>query len=238
MSVAEAGNVKLRKEGRAEKASPAKESARERVSPHADEMAATTLARDALARERYEFLLKTIYALLGLLAVSLSGNIYFGLQETAYRYFAVDPQGGIREVEPLSRPIQSTTQVLNWSVDAIVRSLTIGFATYQQDMSNSKLFFTAAGWRGFEQALTQNGILDTIVAQKYVTHVVPTGAPVVIHSGNSADGFAWRIEMPIMVTFESASGRTNKSLTVEAVVVRRPETEHPSGLGISQIVAR
>lgn len=209
------------------------------VPAHHDERVATELARNALSRERYEFLLKTLFALLGLLCLSIVANIYFGLQKTEYRYFAVDPNGGISEVIPLERPIQSTTEVLNWTADAIVRSFTLSFANYQSQLNDSRIQFTDAGWTGFQEALSRNKILDTIITQKLVTSAVPASAPVVTASGIVENGrYGWRIQMPLIVTYESASGSQSQTFNVEAVVVRRPETENPRGLGIGQIIAR
>lgn len=211
----------------------------EPVSSHHDERVATTLSRNALSRERFEFLLRTLFVLMGLLFVSLSANIYFGLQEPKKFYFAVDPEGGITEVIPLERPIQSTTEVLNWAADSLVRSFTLSFANYQQQLSDNRNLFTEPGWTGFEAALSRNKILDTVIKQKLVTSAVPNGAPVVVSQGVVESGrYGWRIQMPLTVTYESASARTSQTFNVEAVVVRRPETENPRGLGIGQIIAR
>lgn len=208
-------------------------------SAHHDARVATSLSRNALQRERFEFLLRTLYVLLGLLGVSLSANIFFGLQTTQYRYFAVDPEGGIVEVVPLERPIQSTNEVLSWATDAIVQAYTLSFANYQQQLSDYRNLFTEPGWAGFEQALENNKILDTVIKQKLVTRAVPAGAPVIVSQGITQGGrYGWQIQLQLIVTYESASGRNSQTINVDALVVRRPESENPRGLGIGQIIAR
>jgi Macrophage killing protein with similarity to conjugation protein. len=211
----------------------------EPVSSHHDERVATALSRNALQRERFEFLLRTLFALFIILFLSVSANIYFGLQTTQYRYFATDPEGKITEVVPLERPIQSTTEVLNWATDAVVRSFTLSFANYQQQLADNRNLFTEPGWNGFEEALQRNRILDAIIKQQLVTTVVPSGAPVMVSQGIVEGGrYGWKLQVPLVITYESASGKNSQSLNVETIIVRRPESESPRGLGIGQIIAR
>lgn len=204
-----------------------------------DEMVATSISRNALSRERYEFMLRAMFVMLGILAVSVTGNIYYGLQETQYRYFAVDPEGGIREVVPLERPIQATHEVINWATDSIMQAFTLSFANYETQLADYRHLFTDTGWRGFREALERNRIIDTVVANQLVTSAAASGAPVVVSQGVGENGrYAWRIQLPIVMSYESASGRSNQAFMVEALIVRRPEIENPRGLGIGQIVAR
>lgn len=208
-------------------------------STHRDEAVATELSRNAFARERYEFLLRIIFVLFGLLALSLAANVFYGMRETKMRYFAVNPEGAVTEIQALDRPIQSVTQVRSWATDAIATSLTMSFANYQQQLADSRLLFTDPGWRSFENALKGSRILDTIITQQLVTSVVPEGAPVVKAQGVTDGGrYGWIIELPIVVTYESTSNKQSAKYLVTATVMRRPETENPSGLGIAQMLVK
>lgn len=209
------------------------------VESHRDERTATTLARDAFSREKYEFLLRTLFVLLGLLAVSLAVVVFLGVRETKMRYFAVDPEGGIREVMPLNRPLQSTSFVLNWGTEAVVKSLTLSFANYQQQLNENRLSFTDSGWRSFQDAMKRSKVLDTITAQQLVSTVVPSAAPVISRQGViDGGGYGWVVEIPVIITYESASQKMSNNQFVTATIVRRDESENPSGLGIAQFVVR
>ena len=208
--------------------------------PHHDEAVATEMSRNAFARERYEFLLRTLFAVLGVLAISVVANVFFGMRPVQVRYFATDPEGGIREVVPLERPIQTTNEVLNWATDSVIRSFTLNFANYQTQLNEYRLSYTDSGWRSFQDALQRSKVLDTIIKEQLATVAVPQGAPVVVSQGIIGEGsrYGWRIEFPLLLTFENVSGRHSETRNVELVVVRRPETENPRGLGIAQIFAR
>ena len=204
-----------------------------------DTAEATSYARDATSRARRRTLDKVTLVLCGLLGISVSANVWMGLQPTEYRYFAADSLGRIVPVTPLDEPVQSTAEVLDWFRIAVVESLTMSFTDYKVRLQSNKRFFTDAGWDSFKQAIERASLVETVQDRKLVTSVVPTGAPVILESNVLRNGrFGWRVEMPVLVSYESASTRETQKFTIVAVIVRRPEVESPRGLGISQIVAR
>jgi len=208
------------------------------VSPHADAAAATALARDSLARDRYEFLLKSIYLLIAALAISVVANVYLGTRPVQFRYFTTDPQGGIREILALNRPVQGVEEVLNWTTQVVTKSYSLSFANYAQQLDDLKNDYTDGGWLGYQQALTRAGFIDSLLNNQYVTSAVPQKAPVVVAEGLVNGVYGWRLQVPIIVTFQSASSQASQTINVEVTVVRRPETENPKGLGIAQIVSQ
>lgn len=208
------------------------------VSPHAEAAAATALARESLSRDRYEFLLKTIYMLIAALAGSVVANVYLGTRPVEFRYFTTDPQGGIREIIALNRPVQGVEEVLNWTTQVVTKAYSMSFANYAQQLDDIKPNFTDAGWRGYEQALARAGFLDTLLNNQYVTTAVPQKAPVIVAQGLVNGVYGWRLQVPLIVTFQSASSQSSQTVNVEVTVVRRPETENPKGLGIAQIVSQ
>lgn len=231
--------------GAGAKAGTAKAKRTKEASPKAsmdglwDAVEATQYARDAFTRARRKTLDKVTLGLCGLLALSVSANVWMGLQPTEYRYFAADSMGRVVPVTPLDEPVQSTAEVLDWFRIAVVESLTMSFTDHKVRLQANRRFYTDDGWESFEQALQRSAIVETVVDRKLVTSVVPTGAPVILESNVLRNGrFGWRVEMPVLVSYESASTRETQKYTIVAVIVRRPEVESPRGLGISQIVAR
>lgn len=209
------------------------------VESHLDEAAATALTRDAYNRERYVFQLRIIYVLLGILVLSILVNMWLALRPQEIRYFATDSLGQIRELTTLDRPIQSKTEVVNWVGNALTEAFTFSFATYQEQFGVSRLNFTEAGWAGFQLALQNRKIIDDIIANKYVASAAIRSAPVVTQEGITDNGrWGWKIEVPIIVAYESASAHLTQEFIAEVVVVRRPEVENPRGLGIAQIIAK
>jgi intracellular multiplication protein IcmL len=209
------------------------------VITHQDEAVATEMSRKAYARERYEFLLLTVYGLIGVLGVSVLANIWLALRPVEIRYFATDSQGQIRELTALDRPIQSKVEVVNWAADQVAYAFTFNFANYRETFEVAKNSFTEPGWKGFQNALAARKIIEDVTNNKYVSSAAIREAPVVVQEG-IADGsrWGWKIEVPLVVTYESASTHTTQTFIAEVVVVRRPESENPRGLGIAQIIAK
>ena len=207
--------------------------------PHRDEAVATHLARNAFARERYEFLLKTNFVTLAFLALSVVVNVFYGMREQRMEFFAVSPEGRVTPIQALDRPVQSIAQVRNWATEALLSSLTLSFANYKSQMNEYQLNFTDQGWRSYQEAMRNSKVIDTIIAQQLVTSAVATGAPVVKARGMSEGGrYGWQMEIPIVVTYESTSQKQQANYLIELTVVRRPESENPSGLGIAQILLK
>jgi intracellular multiplication protein IcmL len=208
------------------------------TSPHVEAAAGTELARNALSRQRYEFIMKVtsgVVCLAILLAVFI---VYLATRPVEYRYFTTDSRGGIREIVALNRPIQTDEEVLNWTTMAVTKAYSMSFANYGQQLNDLKANFNDAGWRGYEQALERAGFLDSLLKNQYVTSAVPRKAPVVVAKGTVNGVYGWRLQIPIIVTFTSASNSSSQEINVEVTVVRRHESENPSGLGIAQILSQ
>jgi intracellular multiplication protein IcmL len=205
---------------------------------HQDEAVATELSRSAYSRERFIFLLRTLYCCLALIAVLTVANVYLAVRPIETKVIAKDPMGGIKELVTLEKPLNSQNEMLAWATNAVTGAFTLSFSNYQQQLQDIRFNFTEPGWKGFQEALRGRGVLDAIINSKFVSTAVPTAAPVVLQQGLIEGQYAWRIEIPLIVTYESASGRASQSFLVEATIIRRPETENPRGLGIQSIVAR
>lgn len=79
---------------------------------HQDEAVATEFSRSAYNRERFIFLLRVLYIMLGAIIVLTIANVYLAVRPVQERYFAKDPLGGLRELVPLEKPIQSQNEML------------------------------------------------------------------------------------------------------------------------------
>lgn len=203
-----------------------------------DEGVATILARDAYTRDRHYFLMRVIYVLAACLSGSVVLNAVLASQPITREYFLTDNEGRIRQLTALDSPVNSLTDISTWVSNSIAQAYTFSFANYRAELQVAQAAFTPAGWRGFEKALEESGTLQSVIANKYITTAVPTSAPVLVAQGLRDGLYAWKFEVPFIVTFQSASGRTSQNVLVTATVVRQPETVNPRGLGIAQLIAQ
>jgi intracellular multiplication protein IcmL len=205
---------------------------------HPDEAVATVLAREAYTRERHYLLIRVILGLLAALVVMSAALLFMATRPPQNHYFATDRDGRIMPLVPIDRPISSQTDLTNWVANSVAAAYTFDFANWRNELGAAQSNFTRAGWKGFQAALKDSGLLQTVMDSKYVTTAVPKSAPVLLDSGIIEGRYAWKLQMPLLVTFQSSEKTVSQDLMVNVIVVRQPETEQPRGLGIAQLIAQ
>lgn len=182
---------------------------------------------------------KVIFALLIAILVSLvMGSMLFYIitHPPAPKYFATSINGRITPLFPLEEPNQSDSAVLQWANQAAIASFTYNFVNYRDELQASSGFFTAEGWDQFLTALQQSNNLDAVKAKKLIVSAVATRAPIILQKGVLNGSFAWRVQMPILVTYQSASEFTQQNNVVTMLIMRVSTLNSPRGIGISQFV--
>lgn len=154
----------------------------------------------------------------------------------APKYFATTINGRITPIYPLEEPNQSDPSVGQWATQAAIASFTYNFVDYRKNLQAASEFFTAEGWQNFMQALASSNNLAAVKAKKLIASAVATGAPVIMQKGLLNGRYSWRIQMPILVTYQSPSVFTQNSYTVTMLIQRVSTLNSPQGIGISQIV--
>ena len=178
-----------------------------------------------------------------ILLVSLAANfvlagllVYIILLPPAPKYFATSINGRITPLVPMDEPNQSDSAVLQWANMAAIAAYTYNFVNYRSELQASSGFFTADGWDQFLTALQQSNNLDAVKAKKLIVSAVATRAPIILQKGMLNGRWSWRIQMPLLVTYQSASEFSQQNNVVTMLVIRVPTLNNPRGIGISQFV--
>jgi len=134
---------------------------------------------------------------------------------------------------------------LQWANQAAIASFTYNFVNFRDELQASSGFFTAEGWDQFLTALQQSNILDAVKAKKLIVSAVATRAPIILQKGILNGVYFWRVQMPILVTYQSASEFTQQNNVVTMLITRVVVTmlitrvstlNSPRGIGIAQFV--
>src|SRR3990167_2017863 len=152
------------------------------------------------------------------------------------KYFATSINGRITPLFPLEEPNQSDSAILQWANQAAIAAFTYNFVDYREELQASSGFFTAEGWSQFLGALQDSNNLDAVKAKKLIVSAVATRAPVILQKGVLNGRYSWRIQMPILVTYQSASEFSQQNNVVTILVTRISTLNSPRGIGISQFV--
>ncbi len=182
---------------------------------------------------------KVMLALLIALIVNIvlaSLLVYMITHPPAPKYFATSLNGRITPLFPLNEPNQSDSAVLQWANQAAIAAFTYNFVNYRDELQASSGFFTPEGWDQFLSALQQSNNLDAVKAKKLIVSAVATRAPIILQKGVLNGSFSWRVQMPILVTYQSASEFTQQNNVVTMLITRVSTLNSPRGIGISQFV--
>ncbi|AWN75380.1 TPA: type IVB secretion system apparatus protein IcmL/DotI [Legionella anisa] len=182
---------------------------------------------------------KVILALLIALIINIilaALLVYMITHPPAPKYFATSINGRITPLFPLNEPNQSDSAVLQWANQAAIAAFTYNFVNYRDELQASSGFFTPEGWDQFLNALQQSNNLDAVKAKKLIVSAVATRAPIILQKGVLNGNFSWRVQMPILVTYQSASEFTQQNNVVTMLITRVSTLNSPRGIGISQFV--
>lgn len=178
-----------------------------------------------------------------ILLLSLVANLVFGgmlvymvSHPPEPKYFATSINGRITPLFALNEPNQSDSAVLQWANQAAIAAYTYNFVDYRSELQASSGFFTAEGWTQFLTALKDSNNLDAVRAKKLIVSAVATRAPIILQKGILNGRYSWRVQMPILVTFQSASEFSQQNNVVTMLITRISTLNSPRGIGIAQFV--
>lgn len=182
----------------------------------------------------HKLILSAILILI-LTGIGITGLCYFShATRSDGSFYAVKPDRTTFELIPLDRPNVSTRALLRWATLAATATFTLNFVNYEKDLAGLKIYFTASGYDNFLAALNESGTLKTLVEKQMVITSVPVG-PAIVSGENDVGGYhTWNVQVPITVSYETASevGKSNK--VVSLLVSQVPTREAPTGIGIAQ----
>ena len=151
-------------------------------------------------------------------------------------YFPVGISGHVVSIVPLDEANQSDDAVLQWSSQAAMASFSYSYVDYRDELQASSQFFTADGWGQFLHALAASNNLDAVKAKSMVVSAQLTNPPTILKKELINRLFSWRIEVPVLVTYQNDTQYTQQYNMVNILITRVPILNAPRGIGIEQLV--
>lgn len=139
---------------------------------------------------------------------------------------------------PVTQPMLSAAEVMNWSTQSVLEIYNYDYLNYQYNMKKIKPLFTPAGYESYLKALEDSKNLDLVKEKKLFVSAVPTGEPFVSKEGASEEGvYKWEVQLPMMVTYKSNTQLVQQQVNVAVDVVRVKLSEARAGIAIHSITA-
>jgi intracellular multiplication protein IcmL len=193
--------------------------------------------RNNFYRDNYRRVLFVLLLLVITNVILALGAVHVIKNPPVPKYFATSDEGRLTPMHPLSAPVMSTTSLTEWAARAATGAYTFDFVNYRKSLQESSTYFTASGWRSFENALVSSNNLKLVLTKKLVTTAVAQGAPVVLKRGVLNGAYSWQVQLPILVTYQSASMNVRQPMLVTMLIRRVDVSNNPSGIAIAQYIA-
>jgi intracellular multiplication protein IcmL len=183
----------------------------------------------------------------GLSIVLLFLVIHLGLMGFGYFQFATRspahffgslPNKQTFEITALNRPNVSNKALLSWVTLAATSTFTFDFFNYKDQLNAIKDYFTADGFSNFMASLQETDVLKTIEEKKLILSAVAIGPAIVLTEEGIDTKHTWRIQVPLIVRYQSANVDETRTQVVEVLVTQVSTEDAPKGIGIAQYIAR
>lgn len=194
------------------------------------------ILRNAFYRDNYH---RALIGLLLLIAVNvlLAGAvIYTMVSPVKPQYFATTADGRMINWHPLSDPAVPDSFVTQWSSNAVRQAFSLDFVHWRQQLQEASNDFTNYGWKTFLSALQKSNNLTTLTSLKMVSNAAITGAPKILKEEVVDGRYAWKIQMPILVTYENAQRSIPMPMDITLIVLRVPVQDNPNRIAINNFL--
>lgn len=194
------------------------------------------ISRDNAFYRRYYYLfLMILIGILGVL-ILLIGFVCYQLMNIPEPTFdARQANGKTMQLRPYTEPNLLPDTILRWASKAATIAYTFDYVRYQDQLSQVKPYFTEDGWNDYNASLSK--LIDRVVANQLFVYGVVAGTPVIANQGPlPGHDYAWRVQIPFLVTYQSASAQLQETYYVVLTIVRVPTSVNPQGIGIDRFV--
>ena len=190
-------------------------------------------------RSQYQRAMKLAVGLVLLLIVCIAVVALLIVKQPTPRYFAATPDLRLAPLIPLDKPVLSQQGLLNWVTETISNAVSLDFLEWREKLSNTRENFEEAAYKSFLASLQSSGVLDMIKEKRLSVSAVVTRAPVITASGLVGGKATWKIEFPLIVSYESSQGVESTQRLMATVLVARASTViTPRGVVIQQVVLK
>ena len=172
-----------------------------------------------------------------LLALALAHDAIVWLNPVQPRYFFVDGRDPPKPVVALDRPIVDDTELLEWSVKAILAPYNVDYYNYPVELNTASRRFTVRGWNTFAASYISTGNFDELKRARLLCHAQSQRAAVIHQTSYVQGALAYQVQVPITQTCENVNQSSTNNLLITELVVRTNADDHPDGLVIDQLVA-
>lgn len=152
------------------------------------------------------------------------------------QYFPTTAAGVMITIHPLTDPVVTKSFVLQWAANKVRKVFSLDYIHWREQLQEASSAFTTGGWQNFLDSLKKSNNLKTLTSLKMVSNAKITGSPRVTMTGVVSGHYAWKINMPILITFQNAKRTIPLPLDVTLIVLRMPVQKYPDRIAINNFL--
>lgn len=189
----------------------------------------------AFYRNHYHHVLIGLMLIIVLMIAAVGVVLYQVIHRPLPVFHAVKPNGQKMILTPYEDPNLLADTILRWASSAATVAYTFDFVNYNKEINAARPYFTDAGWQDYLHGISE--LIQSIVQNQLFVNGVVAGTPVIANQGPlPGKGYTWRIQIPFLVTYQSANTTSKRRYFVVITIVRVPTSVNPQGIGIDQFV--
>ena len=172
------------------------------------------------------------------LMISVVMNFVLIARKPTQQYFAVTADGRITPLIPLSQPLVSQEEVVQFAQECVTKSFSLDFVDrdIKTKLESLHSCYTDIGFKALMDAMDSSGLISKIRTGRLVSSAAATGAGVIVAEDPSDPlGFKWVVQQPISITLENQTQRRSYTFIVETAVQRIPTVDNPRGMSTAAI---
>lgn len=217
---------------------PSKSMTEVHASPPAPDAAAVIGGLDWY-RVQFHRAMKLALGLTVALCASMGVAALLLLNQPKPRYFAATSDLRLAPMIPLDQPLLTQEGLLTWTANTICGAMSLDFLEWRKKLDAIRPDFDPEAYKSFLASLQSSGVLDMIRDKRLSASAIATRAPVIIASGLTGGKATWRIEFPLIVSYESSQGvESTQKLLATVLVCRASTVKTPRGVVIQQVVLK
>lgn len=190
-------------------------------------------------RTQFHRAMKLALCLIISLCLCLTVSAMLLLNQPQPRYFAATPDLRLAPMVPLDQPLLTQEGLLTWASNVITGAMSLNFLEWREKMESIRPHFEDEAFKSFLASLKKSGILDMIRDKRLSASAIATRAPVIVASGLVGGKSTWKIEFPMIVSYESSQGvESTQKLLATVLVCRASTAKTPRGVVIQQVVLK
>ncbi len=171
-------------------------------------------------------------AVINIVLIARAGYLLVTKDESV-EYYAVTCDSDPIKLNSLSAAIVSSNQLLQWANVAAIAAYNYNFVNWRQRMDELRPYFSKQGWEGFYPEFRSSQV-DPMVEKKTVVSAVAIDVPVIERRGVMQGRYTWRVAVPLLVSYQTASVKTQEKVLIRLVISRVPVVQTPRGIAIMQ----